>query len=299
MKKRLLSFAIYLLTSSLGIFSFLYPFFLSNLVQSSPESQYHASEMPWMITLLLGLCLLVLLYEVQSQAANARIIALLGVLIALNSVLRFIEVAMPGPGGFSPVFFLIILTGYAYGGRFGFLMGALTLLVSAFITGGVGPWLPYQMFTAGWIGMSAPLCQAPARLLGIHKKSREVLLLAAFGALWGYVYGAIMNLWSWPLIAGPADQYWAPGVGFAETFHRYGVYYMLTSFAWDTTAALGNIALLLFLGEPILRALRRFQQRFTFVYQPVNQPVYQRVDQPVYQPVPQATTPAGPKGQRA
>ena len=279
LKKRLLSFAIYFLTSALGIFSFLYPFFLPGLAQTSAENQMHASEMPWMITLLLGLCLLVLLYEVQSQAANARIIALLGVLIALNSVLRFIEIAMPGPGGFSPVFFLIILTGYAYGGRFGFLMGALTLLVSAFITGGVGPWLPYQMFTAGWIGMSAPLVRAPARLLGCFKNRREVYLLAIFGALWGYTYGAIMNLWSWPLIAGPAEQYWTPGVGAIETLHRYGVYYMLTSFAWDTTAALGNIALLLFLGEPILRALRRFQQRFTFSYQPGAQTTAQSAGQ--------------------
>lgn len=284
MKNHLLSFAIYLLTTSLGIFSFLYPFFLPDLVQSSPENQLHASEMPWMITLLLGLCLLVLLYEVQSQAANARIIALLGVLIAINSVLRFIEIAMPGPGGFSPIFFLIILTGYAYGGRFGFLMGALTLLVSAFVTGGVGPWLPYQMFTAGWIGMSAPLCRAPARLLGFYQKRHEVFLLCVFGALWGYTYGAIMNLWSWPLIAGPTNQYWAPGVGFAETLRRYAVYYMLTSFAWDTTAALGNIALLLFLGEPILRALRRFQQRFTFLYQPVDRLVGQPAGRPVDQP---------------
>ena len=49
----------------------------------------------------------------------------------------------------------LILGGYVFGARFGFLFGAFALLVSALITGGVGPWLPYQMFAAGWMGLSA------------------------------------------------------------------------------------------------------------------------------------------------
>src|SRR4030043_15203 len=108
---------------------------------------------------LLSLCLLVLLFEVQGQGSarpTAMVIALLGVLVAINSALRFIETAVPGPGGFTPIFFLIILVGYVFGGRVGFLMGALPLLVSALVTGGVGPWLPAQMFTAGWVGLSTP-----------------------------------------------------------------------------------------------------------------------------------------------
>ena len=47
------------------------------------------------------------------------------------------------------------LAGYIFGARFGFLLGVMTLLVSALLTGGVGPWLPYQMFTAGWIGLTS------------------------------------------------------------------------------------------------------------------------------------------------
>ena len=58
-----------------------------------------------MMTLLLGLCLLVLLVEAQGRAADPRLVALLGVLVAINSALRFLETAIPGPGGFSPIFF--------------------------------------------------------------------------------------------------------------------------------------------------------------------------------------------------
>ena len=63
-------------------------------------------------------------------------------LVAVNATLRFLEVALPGPGGFSPIFPLIVLAGYVFGGRFGFLMGALTLLVSAIVTGASGPGCP-------------------------------------------------------------------------------------------------------------------------------------------------------------
>ena len=57
--------------------------------------------------------------------------------------------------------------------------------------------------------------------------------MACFGALWGFLFGALMNLWSWPFIAGPAGQSWAAGIGLAETLRRYAAFYLLTSLAWD------------------------------------------------------------------
>jgi energy-coupling factor transport system substrate-specific component len=224
--------------------------------------------MPLMLTLLLGLCLAVLLYESQGQTINTKLIALLGVLVAINAALRFIEVAIPGPGGFSPIFFLIILTGYIYGSRFGFLMGSLTMFVSALVTGGVGPWLPSQMFAAGWAGMSATLCRPIVHILNLEDRRGEVVLLALFGIWWGFMYGFIMNLWSWPFIAGPAEQYWTPGAGFTEILRRYLTYYAVTSLGWDILRAIGNALLIMSFGLPTLRALRRFQRRFDFDYQP-------------------------------
>jgi energy-coupling factor transport system substrate-specific component len=266
MKARLLSSAIYLTSSAIGVLAFLYPFLWPGLVRDTSIGNARTAEMPLLLTAILGLSLLVLLFEVQGHAVDTKLVALLGVLVALNSVLRFIEIAIPGPGGFSPIFFLIIITGYVFGGRFGFLMGALTLLVSALVTGGVGPWLPGQMLAAGWTGMSAPLLRPLARLFRLQGRYAEVLLLAFFGALWGMLYGVIMNLWSWPFIAGPIGQSYVPGAGLVESLRLYSAYYLVTSLIWDLMRAAGSASILMFFAEPTLRALRRFQHRFAFDY---------------------------------
>jgi energy-coupling factor transport system substrate-specific component len=266
MTSRPLSVSIYALTTGLGIVAFLYPFWLPTVQQGGMMGQAHANDAPLMLTLLVGLCFVVLLLEVQGQGISAKLVALLGVLVAINSILRFLEVAVPGPGGISPVFFLIIMTGYVFGSRFGFLMGALTLLVSALITGSMGPWLPYQMFTAGWVGMSAPLCRPTVWVLEGEGRRREVAVLAAFGGLWGLLYGVIMNIWFWPFATGPATQYWEPGISMLDLLSRYAVFYVTTSLVWDIMRSAGNILLVVVLGWATLKVLRRFHKRFTFEY---------------------------------
>lgn len=262
-----LSVLVYGLSTAIGVIALLYPFLATAV--SSTTGQPSAPNGPGLMMVLLLFCFAGLLLEVQGQAVSSKLIALLGVLVAINSVLRFVEVGIPGPGGFSPVFVLIILTGYVYGGRFGFLMGALTLLVSAVFTGGVGPWLPGQMFAAGWVGLSAPLARPIVRLSGGQPGSRrELAVLTVFAGVWGLLFGAIMNLWFWPFMTGPANQYWQAGVSMAETLRRYLAYYLVTSLLWDSLRLAGNVALMLAFGGATLRALRRFGQRFSFEYQP-------------------------------
>lgn len=277
---RALRLLTYGLTSLVGLGAFLYPFWLPAVTQQANGVSAHANDSALMMTLLVGLCFVVLLLEVQQDAVGAKTIALLGVLAAINATLRFIETAIPGPGGFSPVFLLIVLGGYVFGGGFGFLLGALTLLVSALVTGGVGPWLPYQMVAAGWVGLTAPLCRPIATSLeriffsrhGLspthHASSIELWTLAVFAAYWGLLYGAIMNLWFWPFAVGPAQMHWTPGVGAWETVQRYLVFYVVTSLAWDLARAAGNLLLVAVAGAALLRVLRRFQRRFAFVYTP-------------------------------
>ena len=131
------------------------------------------------------------------------------------------------------------------------------MAVSAIVTGGIGPWLPFQMLALGWMGGGAGLlgratCRLDPRL--------EVVALAAYGWVWGFLYGAIMNLWFWPFARGGSLD-WVPGMSFAATLHRYWSFYVATSLGWDAAAAITNALLILVTGLAIMRTLRRFAHR--------------------------------------
>lgn len=187
-------------------------------------------------------------------------------LVAINAAARFAEVAIPGPGGFTPISMLIILAGYVFGGRFGFLMGAMTLLVSAVITGGLGRGCLYQMFTAGWVGLSAPLARPLVRALGGEGRVAELVVLAVLGALWGFAYGAIEEHFVLALRHWPGRL--APGTSPPTRCGATWPFYVLTSLVWDAFGAFGNVLLIVPFGAPVLRALRRFRDRIGFAYQP-------------------------------
>ncbi len=258
-KQRLLTAGIYVLSGLIGIAAFIYPFLLANLqaVESEAYSDRSANT-PLLTVLLVVICLGVLLLEVQGQSVSAKIIAALGVMVAATATLRFLEVAIPGPGGFSPIFVPIILAGYVFGARFGFLMGTLTILVSALLTGGIGPWLPYQMFVAGWIGLTSGWLPHP------HKKRLELLTLVGVGAGWGILYGMIMNIYFWPFMGGVGGAGYEPGSSSAATIGRYMLFYLTTSLVWDIARVGGNALLMIFLGLPVVRALTRFRDKFQF-----------------------------------
>jgi energy-coupling factor transport system substrate-specific component len=266
--RRLIGGAIYALTAAIGVLAFIYPFFAPATPQAAGVYA-HSQDAPLLTAALVGLSVVALLIELQGQAINAKTVAMLGVLVAVTSVLRFIEVAFPMPGGFSPVFAPIIISGYVFGGRFGYLMGTFTLLASALITGGVGPWLPYQMFTAGWAGLTAGwLTKIPGMKRpgtnghpSLELGAWDLGFLSFFGFLWGFLYGIIINVYFWPFAAGPASQSWAPGIGFRETLGRYAVFYAVTSLTWALFRAVGSVLLILLLGGPMVKTLTRFRQR--------------------------------------
>lgn len=271
--RRLISRVIYLLSGAIGVLAFVYPFFIPRTL--GPDQGYaHSQVAPLVTAALVTLSVIALLVELQGRSLSAKTIAMLGVLVAVTSVLRFLEVAFPLPGGFSPIFAPIMIAGYVFGGRFGFLMGTFTLLASALITGGVGPWLPYQMFTAGWAGLTAGWLRHitfhVSRFTSHVSRNTQyairldILVLSIFGFIWGLLYGVIINVYFWPFAVGPAEQTWAPGIGLGETLARYGVFYVVTSLAWDLTRAVGNVALILLLGTPMIKALERFRRRFHF-----------------------------------
>jgi energy-coupling factor transport system substrate-specific component len=89
-------------------------------------------------------------------------------------------------------------------------------------------------------------------------------LLAAFGFVWGLLYGVIINVYFWPFAVGPVEQTWGPGIGLGRTLARYAAFYAASSLGWDLIRAGGNVALILLLGAPMVRTLTRFQRRFYF-----------------------------------
>jgi energy-coupling factor transport system substrate-specific component len=258
-KLRPFSILVYVLANAIGVLALGLPF----ITPASPNAQTQST--PLFLAVMITLCFVALLLEAQGGAATAKFMALLGVLVAINSVLRFVEVAIPGPGGFSPIFFLIILTGYVYGARFGFLMGALTILISALTTGGIGPWLPAQMLTASWVGLSAGAVRSFTTKLNLSERW-ETTTLTILGGLWGMLYGIIINLWFWPFAVGPSTQSMEAGASFASLIQRFAAYYLATSLIWDISRTLGNAVMMIAFGRPTLRALRRFRHRFAFTY---------------------------------
>jgi energy-coupling factor transport system substrate-specific component len=244
----------------LGFLSLISPFILPQARNLSSQT----AAFPIMVSLIIMLCLLIMVFEAQSSLLDSKMTAFLAVLTAINAGLRFLENAIPGPGGFSPTFFLIILSGYFFGSRIGFLMGAMTLFVSGLITGGIGPWLPGQMITAGWVGQSAVLITLLVNQLRWRDKTGEIVLLAIFGAFWGMFYGLVMNLWFWPFLGAGIGQTFTQTVSALENFQRYIAYYLATSLIWDTTRAIGNVLMIFIMAKPVLKIFQRFYQRFSF-----------------------------------
>ncbi|MEZ4623778.1 MAG: hypothetical protein R2843_02975 [Thermomicrobiales bacterium] len=132
------------LASLIGLAGFLYPFIIPGLIQrdeTSARQVAHAGDAPLLFALLTGASLAAIIVSLSRdqwrRGEAARSVALLGALVSLDAALRLV------PSSATPVFLLIILCGAVFGASFGFQMGALTLLVSALITGGIGPWLPF------------------------------------------------------------------------------------------------------------------------------------------------------------
>jgi energy-coupling factor transport system substrate-specific component len=252
--------AVLTVASLVGVACFLYPFLLSAGHQVTDENQAHATLAPLLFAAVTAVCLLVMLVTLADghDVARSRTVALLGVLVAVDATLRLV----PSVLGATPIFLLIILVGAVFGSAMGYQMGVLTLLFSALITGGIGPWLPFQMLGAGWVGLTAGWL--PRR----WSPRRRLALIAAFGALWGILFGMLMNLWFWPFAAPGVEAesglYWSPGLGVVETVSRYARFYVVTSLPFDLFRAMGNVALVLLFGGPVLRLLERYRSRFAW-----------------------------------
>lgn len=229
-----------LLVSLIGATAFSWPFF------ADPGSQVtaHAKDAPWLFAGLLVLLVGVVGATLSEAGLGAKSVAMLGVLAATGAALRPIGA---GTAGIEPMFFLMVLSGRVLGPGFGFTLGAVTMFSSALLTGGVGPWMPFQMLSMRWFAMGAGLLPGAHRLRG----RTELALLAAYGFVAAFAYGTVMNLYGWPFIDTLAsniafDESAAPAANLA----RFVAYCLATSLGWDLGRAVVTVVLTLTLGPP-------------------------------------------------
>lgn len=224
---------------------------------------------PFLFVALLPLLLVMVLAEMTEGGMDARTLAILGLLSAINGVLRGLGA---GVAGVELIFFLMVLAGRVFGPAFGFILGCTSLFVSALFTAGVGPWLPFQMLVAGWVGMGAGLL--PRRTRG----RREIVLLVVYGMFAAYAYGLLMNLWGWPLALGievpgyeATELSFVSGAPLTENLQRFGLYTLVTSTGgWDTGRAVTNGIAIAVVGPAVLSTLRRAARRATVVRVPAS-----------------------------
>ncbi|HVQ18258.1 MAG TPA: ECF transporter S component [Actinomycetes bacterium] len=241
------------LVSVLGLLAFAWP-----LLAQPGTHLTEGPDGPWLFALLVPLILAVVLAEIAEGGMDAKSVAMLGVLTAVAAALRPLS---GGVTGFQPMFVVIVLAGRVLGPGFGFVLGSTSMLASALLTGGVGPWLPFQMLGAAWMGLGAGLLP---RCGG----RREVALLATYGAVASLLYGVLLNLWFWPFIANSGELAFVAGAAISDNLGRLLAFTVATSLGFDVPRAIGTAVLLLVLGRPALDSLRRTHRIAAFTELP-------------------------------
>ena len=116
----------------------------------------------------------------EKKSTGTRRMVLVAVMTALCFAGRFIPFL-------KPVATLTIITALYLGGEAGFLVGALSAVLSNFYFG-QGPWTAFQMMSWGLIGLFAGILSKP--LL------KSQILLILYGAAAGIAYSFIMDIWT-------------------------------------------------------------------------------------------------------
>lgn len=264
--------------SAVGLVIFLWPLVLRTEAVA-------VDHVPIALSVVLVMVLGVLLVAITDGGIGVKAVALLGLLAAVGAVLRPLAA---GTAGIETVFLPLVLGGRVLGPGFGFVLGSTTLFASALLTGGVGPWLPYQMLAASWVAMGAGLL--PGRVRG----RREILMLMGYAVVASVVYGLAMNFSFWPFQLGlGTDLSYVPGAPAAENLQRFALFALATSVVWEIGRALTTAAGVALVGRAVLATLRRGATRAGFrparAASPPSSPRAPRNPQPRYRPV----TPSG------
>ncbi len=181
----------------------------------------------------------------EGRKPQARELVILATMVALNCAGRAAFFMVPD---FKPIYAVTIISGIAFGGESGFLVGSMTILVSNFIFG-QGPWTPWQMFALGFIGFLSGIFYQTGLL------STKRLPLSIYGFLMAFlVYGGIMN---------PAAVFMSIG----EPNWKSILAYYISGVPVDLVKGLSTFLFLWFGSQPLLEKLQRIKVKYGLISQ--------------------------------
>ena len=187
-------------------------------------------------------CMLPFFLTFEGRKPQARELVVIAVLCAISVAGRAAFFMLPQ---FKPVMAMTIIAGVALGGESGFLVGALSMLVSNMFFS-QGPWTPWQMFSMGIIGFLAGVLFRR----GLLRRSRGSLcVFGAFSAI--VIYGGIMNPASVLMWAGTETLTW-----------KVLLTYYVTGFPVDCVHATATVFFLWIAAEPMLEKLDRIKVKY-------------------------------------
>ena len=139
-----------------------------------------------------------------------------------------------------PVTFIVSLAGLVFGVYDGFLIGATTAFISNIFLG-QGPWTPWQMLSWGIVG-------AISGLIGKSHKQVNTKIFAFINFLFGFLFGAIMNLWHL--------------MGYVKVISIESILLTYSSSAYfDLLHGIGNVLFVLIFYKSFYKILFRFYRR--------------------------------------
>ena len=235
----------------LGISLFIWPFYIDT------ENSWltSLSQATWLAAIIALAAIGIIALKINSHLLDSKIVALVAVLVGLIAALRLLGA---GAVGIEPMWFLLILAARAFGPEIGYTIAILSISVSALITGGIGPWLPFQVFAAGWVALGVSLIPK------FRNFQNERIAMATYGFFASLLFGALMDLQLWPWLLGTDTQLsYLSGAPVAENLSRFFAFHFATAMAWDLPRAVITASLIILTSRPILFSLRRAQRRLS------------------------------------
>lgn len=182
-------------------------------------------------------------FAFENRKPKARELVIISALCAIGVAGRTAFFMLPQ---FKPVAAIVIISGVAFGGETGFLVGAITAFVSNFFFG-QGPWTPWQMFSFGIIGFLAGIMFQK----GILRKTKTDMCVFGFVATF-VIYGGIMN---------PASVImWQSNININMVLSSY-----VMGMPFDFIHAVSTVFFLFFAAEPMLEKLERIKIKYGLI----------------------------------